>query len=234
MQPNAYERVRASFNEDAARVYPLERFSQPASSVRLMQQAFAEGRRRLGDVARAHVIEAGCGNGYWLAELASWPPWRELSLQLEGFDLSDELIRLAGRRHNPPNARFHFVTGNVLDYRPSAPADVVFCFDVIQHVPAGDRRAAMANLLAMTRPGGLVLIADNHKWAMRAMYNNLLKWLAGHTPIRCIPPHYLLASYPSFRWLIATMRGLGAEPIAPPLRAEEGAPKRAAIFRKPT
>jgi 2-polyprenyl-3-methyl-5-hydroxy-6-metoxy-1,4-benzoquinol methylase len=232
MSSDPYQRTKESFDANAAADYPLEGFTHSDTCMKLMERAFEIVRRELGDIQSAHVVEAGCGNGYWLAELAGWPAWRDLDLELEGFDLSDEMIAMGRRRDDVPGRRFSFSTGNVLDHRPSRPADVAYCFDVIQHVPDPDRKAALENLLGMVRPGGLVLIADNHKWAPKAVLNNLRKTVTRYSPLELIPRSFLGASYPSFGWLTSRMAALGAQPVGEPLRAGASSPKQATIFRR--
>lgn len=226
-----YARVRRAFDEDAAEIYPIERFSQPAASRDLMRRAFARVAPEISGPAR--VVEAGCGNGYWSASLAGWPPWSGIELEIEGFDLSEPLIALARTRPDTPRCRFVWRVGNVLDHRPRAPADVVFAFDVLQHVPPGDRPRAVANLVAMLRPGGFLILADNDNWAPDALRMRLRKWLTRHTPLQLVPANYLLARYPSFRRLRAAVEASGGELLPPLVRAAGAGAKRAAIYRRP-
>ena len=230
---DAYDKIRASFNAMAVSTYGLEGFGKSAPNVEMMRQAFSIVRRELGEIRSARIIEAGCGNAYWLAEIPTWTEWQGLRLRLEGFDLSDELIRVARQRPTPANCEMKLDVGNLVTYRPAEPADVVFCFDVIQHVPKPDRPAALRNMLAMVRGGGLVLVADNHKWAWAAIKNSVRKWLTRYTPIKLVPRGFLLASYPSFVWLEAMLGELGAEPVGSRIEhPDEAAAKRVVIFRR--
>src|SRR5690242_15816733 len=123
MSHEAYDRVRASFNAEAERTYAPASFTKSGASVELMRQAFQIVRQELGSIRTARIVEAGCGNGYWLAQIPAWPEWNELDLELIGFDLSDELVRLAKQRPPAGSVRFHFEVDNLCTYRAPAPAD---------------------------------------------------------------------------------------------------------------
>ncbi|MCW3002492.1 MAG: hypothetical protein JWQ20_1790 [Conexibacter sp.] len=100
---------------------------------------------RLPVGAGARLLDAGCGSGRTLDELARYG-------QVTGLDVSDLAVQTArGRGH----ADVHL--GSVEDMPfPSGTFDVVTCLDVIEHTP--DDRASLAELRRVTRPGGLLLV----------------------------------------------------------------------------
>jgi SAM-dependent methyltransferase len=111
------------------------------------------GRRRvlkrtidgLGLPPRARVLDAGCGSGRNMVDLARWGT-------VTGVELSEAAAEAARGRHVG-----EVVEGSVLEM-PFAPAsfDLVVCLDVIEHLQ--DDRAALRELRRVLAPGGALLI----------------------------------------------------------------------------
>jgi SAM-dependent methyltransferase len=99
---------------------------------------------RLPLASGARLLDAGCGSGRTLDELARYG-------RVSGIDLSPEAVALARRRGHDD------VRVARVEELPFADAtfDVVTCLDVLEHTP--DDRATLAELLRVTRPGGLAL-----------------------------------------------------------------------------
>jgi SAM-dependent methyltransferase len=93
----------------------------------------------------ARLLDAGCGSGRTLDELARYG-------RVSGIDLSPEAVAAARRRGHDD---VHVSAVEHLPF-PDATFDVVTCLDVIEHTP--DDRATLAELLRVTRPGGLLLV----------------------------------------------------------------------------
>lgn len=93
----------------------------------------------------ARLLDAGCGSGRTLDELARFG-------RVCGVDLSAEAVETARRRG------YDDVQVARVEALPFADAtfDVVTCLDVIEHTP--DDRATLAELRRVTRPGGLLLV----------------------------------------------------------------------------
>jgi SAM-dependent methyltransferase len=95
------------------------------------------------------VVEVGCGNGCYLAELRS----RGHAGPVLGLDLSEPLARQAGR----------YAATAVADAQAlplsDAGVDVVLCAHMLYHVPDIDR--AIVELRRVVRPGGRVIVATN-------------------------------------------------------------------------
>ena len=92
----------------------------------------------------ARVLDAGCGSGRMLDELARYG-------RVCGVDLSSEAVAAS-------RARGHEVVRARIEAMPFADAtfDLVTCLDVIEHTP--DDRATLAELRRVTRPGGLLVV----------------------------------------------------------------------------
>ncbi|HEY3541368.1 MAG TPA: class I SAM-dependent methyltransferase [Gaiellaceae bacterium] len=98
-------------------------------------------------------LDAGCGDGRYLAALAA-----ELPARRAGVDLSERILETARQRVDAD-----FRQGS-LEALPFADAefDVVLCSQVIEHVL--DAEAALRELARVLRPGGtLVISTDNER-----------------------------------------------------------------------
>src|SRR5882757_9201943 len=100
---------------------------------------------RLPLAPAARLLDAGCGSGRTLDELARYG-------RVSGIDLSAEAVA-AARERGHDDVRVARV-----EELPFADAtfDVVTCLDVIEHTP--DDGATLAELRRVTRPGGLLLV----------------------------------------------------------------------------
>lgn len=93
----------------------------------------------------ARLLDAGCGSGRTLEELAAYG-------RVSGADLSSAAIASARRRgyrdvHTAPVEDLPFA---------AASFDVVTCLDVLEHTQ--DDRATLIELLRVTRPGGSLIV----------------------------------------------------------------------------
>ena len=102
---------------------------------------------QVGATSPGYVADLGCGPGNLTAALATrWP-----GATVVGVDNSPEMIA-AARAVVPPAARLSFELGDVRDWRPGRPLDVLVCNAVLQWVPGHDEiLLRWADLLA---PGG--------------------------------------------------------------------------------
>lgn len=95
------------------------------------------------------VVDLGCGTGELTAELHAHLGARETL----GLDSSPEMLREAGKL-SVPGLRFE--AGDLANFSPATPFDVVFSNAALQWVP--DHGRVMARLLAAVAPGGQVAI----------------------------------------------------------------------------
>lgn len=100
---------------------------------------------RLELPARARLLDAGCGSGRTLDELARYGA-------VAGVDLSPQAVACARDRGHADVAVGRVET---LDF-PDAAFDVVTCLDVIEHTP--DDQRTLRELRRVARPGGLLLL----------------------------------------------------------------------------
>jgi SAM-dependent methyltransferase len=100
---------------------------------------------RLAIPQGARILDAGCGSGRVLDELARFG-------QVSGVDLSPVAVAAASARGH---ARVSRASVEELPF-PDSSFHLVTCLDVIEHIP--DDRAALRELFRVTRPGGHLLV----------------------------------------------------------------------------
>lgn len=127
------------------------------------------------------VVDLGCGPGQLTAELARrWP-----EAEVRGLDSSAEMIAAASQTDGGP--RLSFGLGDVRDWRPEGPVDVIVSNAVLQWVP--EHEALLPGWVQALRPGG---------------------WLAFQVPANFGAPSHVLmrevAGSPRWRSLLADVR----------------------------
>lgn len=111
--------------------------------------------RLLGDPARLRMLDVGCGVG--LAERFLFPRVGRLVAGDVSAAMIDEARRLLPEvdfRHLPPRG---------LPFENDA-FDVQFCCCVYHHVPLNERRAMVAELARVVRPGGLLFVFEHNPY----------------------------------------------------------------------
>lgn len=104
---------------------------------------------RVNDSAPLSILNAGCGAGDLSFLLV------QHGHKVHGIDPSPEHIALASEHAFDP--RCTFVCSTIEDFEPVELYDCVIATDVLEHIE--DDKAAANKLLAMVRPGGLLIIA---------------------------------------------------------------------------
>jgi cytosine/adenosine deaminase-related metal-dependent hydrolase/ubiquinone/menaquinone biosynthesis C-methylase UbiE len=138
--------------------YPSEIFdswaqvydTQPNPLLSLEQRVLSS---RLGDVRGLDIVDAGCGTGRWLQQLADRGP-----RSLIGVDISPAMLLLAGSKLNH-NCDLRLGSCAVLPVGETT-TDMVLCSFVISYL---DDLAAFAQEAdRVTRPGATVFLSDMH------------------------------------------------------------------------
>jgi 2-polyprenyl-3-methyl-5-hydroxy-6-metoxy-1,4-benzoquinol methylase len=155
-------------------------------------------------------LDAGCGDGRYLAALASLP---ERPRQVVGTDIAGRILATARLATEQAGIEAELVKAN-LEALPFEDArfDLVLCAQVIEHLL--DPSAGMRELARVVRPGGRVVVSTDNRRALVSRVLNaprtLLVRLLGLTGRR------KLVDFPhgSFdrRELAALLRGAGLEP----------------------
>lgn len=139
-------------------------------------RAVVEAFERHVPPAAASWLDAGCSNGYIVAEIVARRPGR--LRRIAGVDNTAELIESA-RARNIPGARF-----DVFDLNRVQPAterfDVVSCLETLEHV--GHPANAVANLVARVDDGGVLLLTVPNETGLPGLVK-----LAGRAAVRRNP-----------------------------------------------
>lgn len=95
------------------------------------------------------ALEAACGTGLYLEQLAQ-------DYEVEGFDLSDEMVALA--RERLPDAPIY--QADMRDFDLGKQFDLVFCIfsSIAYMLSVDDLNAAVANMAHHLAPGGLLIV----------------------------------------------------------------------------
>jgi trans-aconitate 2-methyltransferase len=121
----------------------------PASYLRFADERarpFVELLARVRAAEPAVVVDLGCGEGALTASLARrWPGAR-----ITGVDSSPEMLAAAAAHAVP--GRVSFTAGDVRDWAPAGPVDVLVTNAVLHWVPGHDR--LLARWAAALSPGG--------------------------------------------------------------------------------
>jgi ubiquinone/menaquinone biosynthesis C-methylase UbiE len=160
-------RVEAEANRIRS-VYPLrgghERYSWfDAAHLYAMQEVEGEilaalQRHRFAPIDEQRVLEVGCGAGVWLRQFVKWGAAPD---RLAGIDLLEQRIE-QGRRLCPREIRLESGNAAALPFEDGA-FDVVLQSLVFTSVTDAVVRAQMAaEMIRVTRPGGLILWYDYH------------------------------------------------------------------------
>jgi len=113
---------------------------------------FGELMARVGAEDPKRVADLGCGPGELTALLAArWP-----GAEVTGVDSSPEMIEAARACPDPAAARIQFTLGDLRDWQPAGPHDVIVSNAVLQWLP--DHLAVLARWPALLAPGGWLAV----------------------------------------------------------------------------
>jgi SAM-dependent methyltransferase len=155
----------------ALRVWPEEPTLPPdAAQQRLRQAIFAIVEPSLSGPLR-RVLDLGCSVGVGTFALRRWLRQREgagAPLQLEGLDLSPEMLAVARAREEellsreeelPPPITWHHAAAEATGL-PGGVYDLITLQFVCHELPQAATRAVLAEVARLLRPGGVVALVD--------------------------------------------------------------------------
>ncbi len=138
--------------------------------------SFFDFCERYFNLSGKRFIEVGCGTAYVSVAAA------QRGASTYSVDVVDKALHLAAQRF-----REHSIQGVIghADLREplslnqcGGPFDIVFCYQVLEHIPRRDQFNALANLFHLVAPGGFLFIDtenslcpydrhDTHTWLVR-------------------------------------------------------------------
>ncbi len=93
--------------------------------------AFADSRQPL------RILDVGCGDGDALRQIAQWANKKRIDARLIGLDLNPDTISIA-KEATAPECGIEFVAGNVFDYDPREPIDLIVSSLFTHHLDDGE------------------------------------------------------------------------------------------------
>lgn len=104
------------------------------------------------------VLDVGCNVGGFLEHCRACFP----GIALAGVEVNP--LALAAARRALPEAELYPAGGEALPFADGR-FDCVTCIEVLEHVPEGDRPAALAEMRRVLRPGGRLVLRTPHAGA---------------------------------------------------------------------
>ncbi|MGO9109031.1 MAG: class I SAM-dependent methyltransferase [Thermoguttaceae bacterium] len=116
------------------------------------------------------ILEVGCGSGYGAFLLSRLKPKSYV-----GIDLMPEMIDLARKRKDVPNAEFRVMDASDMGQIPDASKDVAVIFDILHHIPRW--REVLSECGRVLRLGGAIFLEEPSGSAVR-LWDFFFNW--GH------------------------------------------------------
>jgi SAM-dependent methyltransferase len=153
---------------DLARVNRLLLASRPTFA--FLKRA-TEGRRVFS------LLDVGSGHGDYLRAIAGWARRRGLEARLTGIDLSPAATA-AARAATAGDLGIDFVTGDVFDYRPAEPPDLIVSALFTHHLPDALVERFLAWMERTARTGWHVNDLHRHPlaWAGFKALGAVMRW----------------------------------------------------------
>jgi ubiquinone/menaquinone biosynthesis C-methylase UbiE len=151
----------------------------------MRRQALVPLRRALRAASGAKLLDIGCGTGAFLREVKRNYP----RLAVTGLDLSAPYLAVAGRRLEPWSRVALIEAPAEAMPCPAAEFDIVSCLYLFHELPARVRRAVIAEIRRVLKPGGVLILVDSLQTGDEPDYDALLDYF----PFAFHEPYY--ASY---------------------------------------
>ena len=178
--------------------------SDPTSAQRMVQLEVAlRPFLTAGRTSTRHVLDAGCGDGAFLAFL------RRLGYRVSGLELAEGAASRARMRCPSADVR----TGSLEDELPFADAsfDAVWCTEVLEHL--FHVHGALAEMNRVLKPGGLLMLTTPYHGLVKNLLITLVAFDGHYNPelshIRFFTKRSLERSLRRAGFAPAAWRGLG-------------------------
>lgn len=115
------------------------------------------------------VLDIGCNAGELLAYCREVNP----AIRLSGVEINPEALEKA--RWNLPEADLHGASAEALPF-PDASFDCVTCIEVLEHIPAKLRTAALREMRRVLKPGGRLVLRVPHAGLFAFLDSNNIRF----------------------------------------------------------
>jgi len=140
----AYDQITERWNDD---VFPMDNGIEQLN--RALQFLSDEDYGADASASRK-ALDVGCGHtGRFMTHLA------EQGYEVEGVDLSAEMIRLAQDKH----PQFRFYHQDICQWQLPAQYDFISAWDSIWHVPLAQQTSLITKLVGALNPGGVFVFS---------------------------------------------------------------------------
>jgi len=141
------------FNSLAARWWDANSDMRPLHDLNVLRSQFVNDTLRASGLARARVLDVGCGGGLLSEALA------RSGHDVLGIDPAEELIQVAQLHalDSEVEVRYEVKDASALRATERESFDAVIALEMLEHVP--DPRAVVDDLMAMLKPGGWLFLS---------------------------------------------------------------------------
>jgi 2-polyprenyl-3-methyl-5-hydroxy-6-metoxy-1,4-benzoquinol methylase len=155
-----------------------------------------------GHLPCEHFLDAGCGDGRYLAALASLPG---RPARVAGTDIAERMLATARRAAATAGVEAELVRAN-LEALPFTDAtfDLVLCTQVLEHLL--DPQAGLRELARVTRRGGVLVLSTDNRGALVSRALNAPR--AGLVRLLRLSAHRRLVDFPHASFPVDDFAGL--------------------------
>jgi len=149
---------------------------------------------RQAGAGQARLLDIGCGTGAFLREVKRNHP----RLAVTGIDLSAPYLTVARRRLGAwSRVRFVAAAGEAMPFADAA-FDAATCVYLFHELPASVRRAVVAEIGRVLKPGGTLILVDSLQKGDEPDYDSLLDYF----PVAFHEPYYASYVTEDLDWLM--------------------------------
>ncbi len=112
------------------------------------------------------IVDVGCGGGDLLRQISDWARRRDIPVHLTGIDLNPYAAR-AAVESTPKELGIEWVTGDVLEYRPDEPVDIVVSSLMAHHLEDEGVVALLQWMEATAQIGWFINDLERSEWNCR-------------------------------------------------------------------